>query len=111
VSDSTNLPVAPEFAETLGETAVETLLEYLKDTNAPDSIIQLTNNIEALGYYLSECYRSPEQFQREPKDRLDIEMITVETINLIAACGGVFRGPNGQTQPRNMPTPVKVRKG
>lgn len=111
MSNINSLPVAPEFAETLGETAVESLLEYLKDTNAPESIIQLTNNIEAIGYYLAECYRFPEQFQREPKDRLDIEMITVETINLIAACGGVFRGPNGQTQPRNMPMPVKVRKG
>lgn len=110
MSDLSVLPVAPEFTESLGEAAVETLLEYLKETNAPDSILQLTRNIETLGYYLAECYRSPEQFQREPKDRLDIEFITIETINLVAVCGGVFRSPNGHTKPRVTPKPVKVRK-
>jgi len=111
MSDLSVLPVAPEFTESLGETAVETLLEYLKDTNAPDSILQLTRNIETLGYYLAECYRAPEQLQRDRKDRLDIEEVMVETINLIAACGGVFRSPNGHTQPREAQKPVKVRKG
>lgn len=110
MSETTVLPVAQEFTESLGETAVETLLAYLQETNAPDSIIQLTRNIETLGYYLAESYRDPEQFQREPKDRLDIEFITIETINLVAACGGVFRGPNSATLPRPMPKPVKVRK-
>ncbi len=110
MSDLNSLPVAPEFAEVLTENAVDTLLDYLKDANAPQSIIELTRNIETLGYYLAECFRSPEHLLKDRKDRLDIETVVVETINNIGVCGGMFYGPNGSSQPRKTHVSMKVRK-
>ncbi len=110
MSDLNTLPVAPEFTEVLTESAINALVEYLSSTNAPESVIKLARNIEALGYYQTECYRAPERVTCDRKDRLDIETIVIETINEIAVCGGIFHGPNGNSQPRETPAPVKVRK-
>lgn len=111
MSDLSVLPVAPEFTDTLCESAVKTLIEYLTINNVPQSIINLAQNIADLGYYQAECYRAPETLLRERNDRLDIEMITIETINLIAANGGEFKGPWSTSVPREIFKPVKVRKG
>jgi len=110
MSDLSVLPVAPEFTEILTENAVATLIDYLRETNAPPAILDLTRHIENLGYYLAECYRAPEILMRDRKDRIDIEEIVVETINAIALSGGTFKGPTGESQPRQVPQPVKVRK-
>ena len=110
MSDLSSLPVAPEFAGVLSETAIDTALEYLKALHVPDVAIDLVRNIYELGYYQKECYANPTGLLVERKDRFDIETVLIETINCVIECGGTFKGPWMDSQPREPIKPVKVRK-
>ena len=108
VFDLGSLPVAPEFVEVLAENALETAVAALEALHAPESIIQLVKNISELGYYSEQCYRSPNHLLHDRNDRFDVECVVLETINLIAVNGGVFRGPVGDTNPRQIPAPMQL---
>jgi hypothetical protein len=108
--DLNSLPLAPEFAETLAENATETAAAALEALHVPENLILLVRNIHELGYYLEECYRSPNPLLHERRNRFDIEAVAVETINAIAQSGGVFHGPVGDTLPRETPTPVQFEQ-
>ena len=106
--DLDSLPVAPEFAEVLAENATATAIASLEALRAPENLISLVRNIHELGYYLAECYRSPNAFLRDRNDRFDVEGVVIETVNLIALARGVFHGPEGDTNPREAPTPIQI---
>lgn len=92
MSNFKKLPVAPEFVEALQDTAVTALREYFAKTNAPQDVVDLALGLEALGYYLTECYRSPKTLLGEPDDRFNIEYEMIKVINAIANLGGEFNG-------------------
>jgi hypothetical protein len=94
------LPVAPEFVSVLEEHAVETALAYLRAANAPQELIDVVDCVSELNYYLIECYRDPKGLMKDRRDRFDIESIVIEAVNAIARLGGEFRGPIGDTIPR-----------
>lgn len=108
VFDLGSLPVAPEFVETLAENALETAVAALEALRVPENIITLIKNISELGYYSEQCYRFPNHLLHDRNDRFDIEGVVFETINLIALNGGVFRGPVGDTIPRQIPAPMQL---
>jgi hypothetical protein len=109
--DLNSLPVAPEFIEVLAENATETAAAALEALHAPEHLVLLVRNIHELGYYLEQCYRSPNPLLRERSSRFDIEAVVIESLNAIAQSGGIFRGPTGDTFPREAPTPVQFEKG
>lgn len=110
MSDLSSLPVAPEFVEVLSETAAKTATDYLESIHAPEHVVELVRLIGELGYYVAECYRNPSALAGDRKDRFDIETVTVESVNAIAKCGGIFCGPFLDSQPRETAKLVKVRK-
>ena len=80
----------------------------LEALHVPENLIQLVKNIHELDYYLEACYRSPNAFLRDRNDRFDIEDIVIESVNLIALNGGIFYGPAGDTNPRQIPAPMQL---
>ena len=106
--DLNKLPVAPEFVETLQENALEVAKAQLKKLDVPEEVINLVEKVHDLGYYVAECYRSPENLMAEDKlDRFDIEDIVVEAVNLIAKLGGKFYGPQTNSESRKDASPAK----
>ena len=88
---------AVEFVEALQESAQDALEKCLEKLGAPVEVISLANHINALDYYLEMVDRPGMDFGPEG---FDIQGEIIETANNVAALGGVFASPEGETSPR-----------
>jgi hypothetical protein len=100
VFDFSKLPIAPEFVDVLQEQAMLTAIQYLKKTHAGEDITKLVEGIYELSYYLVECHRNPQSMTGDPRDRFEIEVPVIETINAIANLGGQFHADMFNSKPR-----------
>lgn len=96
---SENLPVAPEFIESLRETATANLKHCLEALKVPADVLALVDDIENLS-----CYQrlSLEGAQNVGGDDawLDGKSVVIDTINNLARVGGTFPGYYFHSLPR-----------
>lgn len=99
-------PVAPEFVQGLKETATLTALSALRVLNVPEDVLRLVGNVNELGQYLVMCAGGESLGDDNPP--LDIKLLTIETVNAVVKCGGVFTG--GETVSKPRPFPLRMKK-
>lgn len=87
--------IAPEFVESLRETASDLLLAWLENHKAPQSIIKLYKSAEDFGY---SAY-----MEAQGQDDFGMGDVVVELVNSIAEAGGVFHSPVSVSVPRTTP--------
>ena len=88
---------AIEFVGILQESAQDTLKKCLEKLGAPEEVITLAGHVTDLGYYLEKFNDPRVKFGPEG---FDIQEVIIETVNNIAALGGTFDGPVGETRSR-----------
>ena len=85
-----------EFVDTLAESAGHYLREWMTANGLPQEVIDLFDNAMLLGQYA----RSIETDNLADNEAEWLSELVPETADLIIRFGGVFRGPNGTTLPK-----------
>lgn len=89
-------PLATEFLESLQETAVKTLDDWLTANGAPDAACSLPGDIDSLAVY----QKLVAQGATEHLDKYCIGDVVAGAVNSIATLGGTFHGPWTYSKPR-----------